>query len=944
MSGRDLTHERLSQDLEFKPVGEGPPRYAATTDKPVEYLAARNDRGRLVGYLWICDEDGAAGIEQYLAGSNFNGAMYWYTKLLDARAREILPSEALQELLADPGSPLSGRLVPESRAVCGLAELKALAAEGYQPPQKPHKPLGWLPDPALDWERADNAWSVGGWVYRVDEGHDPAGRVPPHAVAGAWRVSRWGRVYGFWHNPAYGAAPTVDVPSGEAAPVPPLRAGRRPAGRALLDWLQDARAPRFCRIAGSSGSGRTHLLSWLAAACPPDNPRTGRRVHAVLSAEGLTVRSATWLLAERLGTVARTPDDLMEALQDGIPRTLVVTDLDRAGGDLLPDMPELIATELLTPLLQVPWLRVVVESGSGTAAAAVLSAAAPAGAVLDLDDPRWTDRDRFTAWCVGLAGYPVAADQVHPSPGLAQLASRIPPGTPVDPAAPPAERAAALAEAWWAALPEEPRRAVGALAAAGQPITDEEWAALPDSGGAEVVRLASAYLPPADGRYRRLQPDQLAHRVSAGCPPIDHGALLRDIAGSIPRGADGRPLLSGTDPHWLGLLLRHAVHAGVGSQLLADPDFLSHADPAAITAAFDHFRPAPPVVDPLADKPEEPDEPESPPDPVEELNIALAEAWELAGPVRPAASTPADRAAALHAWLAGRDQQAADRCAEVSGQRWHAVWSGPFEGWLPAHDARGEALVRRIAPGRGPHAAYLLAAVSGILRFLDPATGLDVKDVDPSRLFDSGQAAMVCGDEGSQFFLGRDGTVTTYPYPEKKGGRPTPAVEWATKNFADGVTALATLAGADGPLLAVGTGGGGLGLIRTATGEKTAPDQPLHRGRVADVDLTEADGGVLLVSGGTDGTVRTWMNGRGPAPEPIEAREFPVTAVAIQDTPEGMVLAAAWSDGLVRLRRWGTAPTVLDLRLGLAARSLVLTSDSRVFLALPEGVLALTLT
>lgn len=939
MSGRDLTYERLSQDLEFKPVGDGPPRYAYTTDKPVEYLAARNKYGELAGYLWICDEDGAAGFERHLAAENRGGSMFWYGKLNEARAREILPSEALQELLAEPGDILSGRLVPESRAVTRLAELRRLAAEGQQ---KPHKPLGWLPDPALARDRAANARGVGGWVYRVDEGRDPAGRIPPHAVMGGWQVSRWGHVEGFWHNPVYGAAPAVDAPSGEAAPVPPLRAGRRPAGQALLDWLEDARAPRFCRIAGSSGSGRTHLLSWLAAACPPDNPRTGRRVHAVLSAEGLTVRSATWLLAEQLGTVARTPDDLMEALQDGVPRTLVVTDLDRAGSDLLPDMPERIVTELLTRLLQVPWLRVLVESASGTAAAAALSAVAPAGAVLDLDDPRWTDRERFTAWCAGLAGYPVAADQVHPSPGLAQLASRTPPGTPLDPATPPAERAAALAEDWWAVLPEELRRAVGALAAAGQPVTDEEWAVLPGSGGAETVRLASAYLPPADGRYRRLQPDQLAHRVLAGCPPVDHAALLQGIAGAIPRGADGRPLLSGTDPHRLGLLLRHAVHTGVAGHLLADPEFLIHADPAAITAAFDHARPAPPFVDPLADEPEEP---ESPPDPVAEgLNIALAEAWDLAGPVRPAASTPADRAAGLHAWLPGRDQQAADRCAAVSGQRWHAVWSGPFEGRLGAQAARGEALVRRIAPGRGPHATYLLAAVSGILRFLDPATGLDVEDVDPSRMLDSDLSAMVCGDEGSQFFLRGDGTVTTYPYPEKKGGRPTPAVEWATKNFAGGVTALATLAGADGPLLAVGDGGGGIGLIRTATGEKTAPDQSAHQGRVTAVDLTEVDGGVLLVSGGTDGTVRTWMNGRAVTPEPIDARECPVTAVAIQDTAEGMVLAAAWSDGLVRLRRWGTTHTVLDLRLGLAARSLVLTSDSRVFLALPEGILALTLT
>ncbi|MFI5528150.1 hypothetical protein ACIA8O_06270 [Kitasatospora sp. NPDC051853] len=918
------------------------PHYAGTTEKPVEYLEVRTDWDELVGYLWICDEDGAAGIARYLIADNFDGAMHWFSKLLDARARELSPSEALQELIADPGNRRSGRLVPGSRAVSGLAELEARAAEGYQPPKEPYEPPGRRPDPKFDQPWTEPSLPPGSWVYRykVDEGHDPAGRVPSHAVAGAWKLTYWGGTRAFWHNPAYGTVPEAVAPSGEASPVPPLRAGRRPAGRALLDWLEDERAPRFCRITGSSGSGRTHLLAWLAASCPPDNPRTGRRVHVVLSAEGLTVRSATWLLAERLGVVARTPDDLMEAVQDGVPRTLVVTDLDRAGGDLLPDMPEQIATELLTPLLQVPWLRVLVEA-SGAAAAAALSAAAPAGAVLDLDDPRWTEPDRFAAWCAGLAGHPVAADQVHPSPGLALLASRTPPGTPLDPAAPPVERAAALAEAWWAALPEGPRRAVGALAAAGRPVTDAVWAALPGAGGAEAVRLASAYLPPADGPYRRLQPDLLERQVVSGCPPVDHAALQAGIEGGLPRGADGRPLLSGIDPQWLGLLLRHAVHAGVGGRLLADPDVLIHADLATITAAFEHLQPAPPYFNPLFDESAPPASP--PPPGAEYLNTALAEAWELAGPVRPAGSTPADRAAALHAWLAGRDQPAADHCAAVSGQRWRAAWSGPFKGWVPAHDPRGEALVLRIAPGRGPLRQYLLAAVNGILRFLDPTTGLDVREVDPSRLFGNGEAGMVCGDEGSQFFLQQDGTVVTYPYPEKKGGRPTPAVKWATWNFTSGVTALATLVGADGPLLAVGDGGGGLGLIRTAAWEKTATDRPLHRGRVTDVDLTEADGGVLLVSGGTDGTVRTWMDGRGPAPEPIDAREHPVTAVAVQDTPHGMMLAAAWSDGLVRLYRWGTDPVALDIRLGLPARSAVIDPDGRVFLALPEGIVALTL-
>ncbi|GAA2741375.1 hypothetical protein [Kitasatospora cinereorecta] len=921
MSGGDLSYqyERLNQDLEFKPVGSGPLRYADSTDKQVEYLAAVTAEGRTRGYLWFCDEDGAAAFEQHLVQGEFNGMMFWDRGLRAARARDLTPSQAVEELLAEEGGLLSGRLDPASRTVGTLAEVKARAAEGYRPPQEPYRPRGRRPDPKPDPQ--DEERVVGRWLYRVDEGHDPAGRVPSHAVAGAWQFSEWGRALRFWHNPAYGEAPgTVEAaPAGEAAPVPPLRAGRRPAGLALLAWLEDPRAPRFCRIGGSSGSGRTHLLSWLAAACPPDNPRPGRRVHALLPAEGLTVRSATWLLAERLGVVARTPDQLMAALQDGVPRALVVTDLDRAGGDLLPDMPRRIAEELLTPLLQIPWVRLVVEAGSGTAAAELLTAVAPAGAVLDLDDPRWTDPERFAAWCAEIGGHQVAADRVYPSPGLAHLAARTAAAPGTDSAAPLDERAAALAAAWWTALPPALHPTVGALAATGAAVSAEAWSSLPGSGGAEAVGAAAAYLVPAgDGRWR-LRPDRLAQHVADALPPVDHTARLRDIAGAIPRAADGRPELSSTDPHWLGLLLRHAVHAGAGEQLLADADFLVHADPVAIAAAFERTLPE--------------DGPQTP----------LAEAWHLAGPVRPTTATPAERAAALHGWLAGRDQPAADHCAAVSGQRWRATWSGPFRGRLPVQAPRGEGEVSRILRGHGPYAGHLLVATPGLLRFLDPDTGLDAEKVEPSRIQGGRQAAVVCGQEGSLFFLGTDGRATTWPYPADRGGDPSTAVDWVTRNRPDGVTALATFAAGGLAHLAAGDAGGALAWATMTGDRRAATPQPLHRGEVTAVDLTATADGLLLLSGGTDGAVRTFDTGRGEAGEPLDTRDCPVTAVAVAITPHGTVTAAAWADGLVRLRRGGSDPLVADLRLGLAAHSLVVEDSGRIFAGFPEGVVALAL-
>ncbi|MDR3031673.1 MAG: hypothetical protein LBV78_00925, partial [Kitasatospora sp.] len=200
--------------------------------------------------------------------------------------------------------------------------------------------------------------------------------------------------------------------------APALNAGRRMAGTALLGWLDDPRAPRLCRITGGPGSGKSHLLAWLLAlGTAPDTP-PGRRVHAALPAEGLDVRGALWLLGSQLGYVARTPEELCAALDEDGRRTVIcVPELDRAAD------PARLAAELLDPLLALPHFRLVVD---GAPEASVKSVAEPA--VLDLDDPRWTDRERFDAWCAR-AGHDPAG---YPNPGRAV---GLPAGRPTDPAA-----------------------------------------------------------------------------------------------------------------------------------------------------------------------------------------------------------------------------------------------------------------------------------------------------------------------------------------------------------------------------------------------------------------------------------------------------------------------------------------------------------------------------
>lgn len=896
MNTSDWTSDRLSTDLEFKPVDQGPPRYANSTDRPVDHFAVVDDFGELTGYLWICDADDAAGFERRLASHEQNASFFWHRKLRAAKSRGLSPAQAAEELLADPGDRLYGHLLPESRATAaGLTELKDLAAADWSPPQPPPAPPGHRPDPPITDEQRKEAAARGGWLYRTAEGHATDSRVLPHTVEGAWQVDATGTPLRFWHNPRYGTtpAPTPAEPV-PAGPVLPLGAGRRPAGRALLDWLEDERAPRHCRVAGSPGSGRTHLLSWLAASCPPNNPRTGRRVHALLPVEGLTVDSATWLLAHRLGLPARTPTDLLEALQDGVPRTLAVTDLDRAGGGLLPGMPERIAAELLVPLLQVPWLRLLVESTSGTAAAAVLTEAAPTTAVLDLDDPRWTDRDAFAAWHAR-QGTANTAD-LHPGRTLRAAAG-------LDPAAPATVRTREPAESRLHTVPNALRPAIRALAAAGWPLTEAEWSSLTGRG---ADRTAPAGQPPQPAPVTGERAD-----ADTGTAPVDHAAAVAALAASLPA-ATGTP--DRADAVGLrGLILRHAVHAGLADRFLTDPHFLVHADPLAVTTALEHAHTTGTVP------------------------RTLAEAWHLAGPVVLATDDPSERAAALHAWLAGHDQQTADTCRTLSARTWRAHWSY----------GRGDVRVHAAAPGHGPLRSLLAVAVDHAVRFVEPETGRTAATAGPVRLPARHITGLAVGDDAGVFVLDPAGTITAVPAGNP--GLPSLVAAAAPAHTSPGhpshgLTALAYLDGPGGPALA--TAGGDGTAAWTHVSDRIAwhaPDHPLHHGAVTAVDLDEADGGILLVTGGADGTVRTWMYGRPPMSDPIDARDHPVTAVAVSNTPQGILIASAWADGLVRLRRWGVAPATADLRLGLPARSVTVTPVGVVCLALPEGVLGLTL-
>ncbi|MFF6835486.1 WD40 repeat domain-containing protein [Streptomyces sp. NPDC012438] len=161
--------------------------------------------------------------------------------------------------------------------------------------------------------------------------------------------------------------------------------GTEPGAAALLGWLTDPDAPRICLVTGAPGSGKTALLGWLAAHGPRSGRPRRRSARVLVPLAGQSVLGVTWTVADRLGVVAGTPGDLVDALATGEARptgrtVLLLTDLHAAAE------PGALA-RLVAELAGVGRVRLVVEARDDTPALTALRADRRV-AVVDLDgDP-----------------------------------------------------------------------------------------------------------------------------------------------------------------------------------------------------------------------------------------------------------------------------------------------------------------------------------------------------------------------------------------------------------------------------------------------------------------------------------------------------------------------------------------------------------------------------
>ncbi|MGW0697723.1 hypothetical protein [Streptomyces sp. NPDC002738] len=116
MSREQRPNPRLNEDLLFNEAPGGPPRYSHLSNKPVQYLTIADRDGDVIGYVWANDENDAAGWQVHKAGGDeaFNKGARWARKLHDAKARGIVPTAALAEMIQESDPMKSSHVVPGS--------------------------------------------------------------------------------------------------------------------------------------------------------------------------------------------------------------------------------------------------------------------------------------------------------------------------------------------------------------------------------------------------------------------------------------------------------------------------------------------------------------------------------------------------------------------------------------------------------------------------------------------------------------------------------------------------------------------------------------------------------------------------------------------------------------------------------------------------------------
>ncbi|MFD7785204.1 caspase family protein [Streptomyces nojiriensis] len=413
--------------------------------------------------------------------------------------------------------------------------------------------------------------------------------------------------------------------------------GRHTALRDLASWLNDptGAAQSVCRVVTAApGSGKTAVLGLVAALTHPERHGTVPlhalglpadlldvdAVDAAVYAQRLTDTDVLEAICAAARVRAGTVGELLEALgRRAQPLTVLIDALDEAA------TPGTLCGSVLRPLIEHSGgrLRLLLGTrpyllprlGIGTAD------------TIDLDDARYADPEALSVYAARnlLEAHPASpyrerlpavrpvAEAVARAARHSFLIARLTAGTlaatPTIPDAnDPAWRASLprhagdamrqdlhqrlgddaqratdllrpLAYSQGQGLPWEDIWAPLATAISGRLYTDDDLLWLREEAGSYVVEATE------NGRSAyRLYHEAMAEHLREGMDPGEvHAAYARVLTARVPCHVDATPNWSRAHPYALAHLAHHAAQAGLLDEVLADSEYLVHAEPRGLT-------------------------------------------------------------------------------------------------------------------------------------------------------------------------------------------------------------------------------------------------------------------------------------------------------------------------------------------------------------------------
>ncbi|MEY9858338.1 hypothetical protein ABH935_003953 [Catenulispora sp. GAS73] len=651
--------------------------------------------------------------------------------------------------------------------------------------------------------------------------------------------------------------------------------------------------------------------------------------------------------------------------------TILISELDLAGHLRDGSARAAVVSELLAPLLAVPGVRLVLESAETDVARVAAAADAPA-TVIDLGEPRWTDRAEFAAWLDDLVpSGGAAAPQAYPNPTKAReilsLASKRHAGllaasderpwklaaVPFDVAFREGIADQIVLEPANLVLVQQPAlsTAIDALGSAVAPGTRAAWRVAGQAlTNSTTVPERAAIL---HGAALAVGDHALAEAVAPytrGTRPSD-GATVGDPIPWLTRWAGWRPLPPDTPrpTPWPGPVAALAMRAAELAVAAVEEKQGTVAEPTVmVPRAGAPTAGAQNVVAPNgAGFP---------------IASVLNAGAQIAGVPAGAVASSADVRAAGAPLVAGAAPSAdgfdaGTRAANASIATGAVSSADAFAAGADAAGQSEAVLAQPVLASPGilltpvatsPAGAWLpdpeptppevLVAIDDLARAyrLDPRSGRIVGRPASPVMVKARAAAVV--DASPSLVL----TDSSRRLAALGPTAPRGAVAAVRDVLPDTiVTAVAVARDA----LVFGAGDGRVHVWDVDTEELIADPEDQHSGAVTAVAaIWMPDMDVLFaLSGGQDGTFRLWAVPADASLLPVEDRGVPVTAVTAALTEIGPVAAVAWSDGCVTVWDLGEARTGRPIPLGWAPKALALSADGLLIAAGQDGLIAIDL-